>query len=327
MRVGSGGGAAEVAAHEAAADPHTQYLLVDGTRNGTGDWINVGDLTARVTAVGTGTSDGLVAENTTAAADGAQQYSPLSILRGSGWKTNATAESQAVEFATQVRPVQGAAAPTGGLHFLSQINGGGWTGLWQITSAGALECVTAARDIGGNTATTTVNQIRTTTLSARSGLGLTIAADSSASQGVVHTSSYTHTSGVRFMNRSVTTLTAASGDGLVVASDSQLTVNQTVSASGTVECHRSTLVETALLGAAYLYRGFAGATGVTEVFSVNNSGDVMIDGDINHDGDAVGFFGTAPAAKPTVVGTVADAVAGSILDALVALGLVTDGTS
>lgn len=42
---------------------------------------------------------------------------------------------------------------------------------------------------------------------------------------------------------------------------------------------------------------------------------------------AIGFFATAPAAKRTVVGVKGDAVAASILAALVAYGLVADGTA
>jgi len=130
-------------------DPHTQYLLTAGTRDGTGAWRNLASLTARIDAVGTGTDDGLVSENTTAAAAGAQQYSPLVRRRANGWKTDATAASQAVEFADQVRPVQGAAAPTGALHWLSQIDGGGWTSRMNLDSAGVLT-------VSGDTDTTHV---------------------------------------------------------------------------------------------------------------------------------------------------------------------------
>lgn len=123
----------------ATGDDHTQYLLVAGTRDGTGAWRNLAALTSQVAVSnGTGTEDGLVAENTTAATAGNQKYSPLNRQRGNGWKTNATAGSQSVEFATQVRPVQGAAAPTGATHWLSQINGGGWTSRMNLDSAGLL---------------------------------------------------------------------------------------------------------------------------------------------------------------------------------------------
>jgi len=55
---------------------------------------------------------------------------------------------------------------------------------------------------------------------------------------------------------------------------------------------------------------------------ISTSGEMEINGDLNHDGSNIGFYGTAPISKPTV--SVADAA--SILTALAALGLVTDAT-
>ncbi len=57
--------------------------------------------------------NGIRLSNTTAAQAGAQQWSPPLTFQAQGWKTNATAESQKVEFMQDVRSVQGAAAPTG----------------------------------------------------------------------------------------------------------------------------------------------------------------------------------------------------------------------
>lgn len=65
--------------------------------------------------------------NNTAATSGNQQYSPATTWTGYGWKTDATAASQAVSFRSYVVPVQGAANPTGYLTFESNINGAGWT--------------------------------------------------------------------------------------------------------------------------------------------------------------------------------------------------------
>lgn len=95
-------------------------------------------------SIGTGTSDGLVVENQTAAANGAQQYSPPIRLAGQGWKTNSTAASQQVDMALQTRPVQGTAAPTGALHILAQINGGGYTSLANFGSDGNFSIGTIA---------------------------------------------------------------------------------------------------------------------------------------------------------------------------------------
>lgn len=81
-------------------------------------------------------ADGLVLNNVTAATSSVQQASPLLRLRGQGWKTAATAASQPVDWALQVVPQSGAAAPTGYLDFQSQINGGGFTSRMSITLGG-----------------------------------------------------------------------------------------------------------------------------------------------------------------------------------------------
>ncbi len=77
-------------------------------------------------AIGTTSTDGIVLINNTAAAAGAQQYSPRLRLTGQGWKTNATAASQTTDWIIQAVPVQGAANPTVDLHFLYQVNGAGY---------------------------------------------------------------------------------------------------------------------------------------------------------------------------------------------------------
>lgn len=90
-------------------------------------------------------TDGALLSNTTAAAVGAQQYSPRLRFSGYGWKTNATAASQQVEFIEELRPVQGAANPTGLLAWASQINGtGGFVDKMTLGSDGNLS-------IGGTT--------------------------------------------------------------------------------------------------------------------------------------------------------------------------------
>lgn len=71
-------------------------------------------------------SDGLVLLNPTAAAAGVQQFSPRLRLTGQGWKTNATAASQTVDWVIENQPIQGSASPGGLLAFLSQVNGGGY---------------------------------------------------------------------------------------------------------------------------------------------------------------------------------------------------------
>lgn len=78
-------------------------------------------------AIGTASSTGFELTNTTAAAAGAQQFSPCAILTSQGWKTNATAASQSTNWCIQNQAVQGSANPTTDLVFSSQINGGGYT--------------------------------------------------------------------------------------------------------------------------------------------------------------------------------------------------------
>jgi hypothetical protein len=74
-------------------------------------------------------TDGLILTNATAAAAGAQQWSPRLRLTGQGWKTNATAASQTVDWIVENRPVQSAASPSTTLVIASQINGGGFVDL------------------------------------------------------------------------------------------------------------------------------------------------------------------------------------------------------
>jgi hypothetical protein len=68
-------------------------------------------------AIGTASSTGFELTNTTAAAAGAQQFSPCAILTSQGWKTNATAGSQSTNWCIQNQAVQGAANPTPDLVF------------------------------------------------------------------------------------------------------------------------------------------------------------------------------------------------------------------
>lgn len=76
--------------------------------------------------------------NATAAAAGAQQFSPGFRLQGQGWKTDATAASQKVEFLQYVETVQGAAAPTGNWHLQSSINDAAYNDIFNMRSDGFL---------------------------------------------------------------------------------------------------------------------------------------------------------------------------------------------
>jgi len=58
------------------------------------------------------------------------------------------------------------------------------------------------------------------------------------------------------------------------------------------------------------------------------TGELELDGALNHDGPTVGFYGTAPVTKPIVTGSRGgNAAVTSLLTALAGMGLITDSTS
>lgn len=91
--------------------------------------------------IGVTSSDGLIIQNRQAAASGAQQQSPRLHWIGQGWKTDATAASQTVDWIVEALPVQGAANPTVQLIFRSQVNAGGFTELFRLDSSGLVRAV------------------------------------------------------------------------------------------------------------------------------------------------------------------------------------------
>jgi hypothetical protein len=88
--------------------------------------------------------DGLTLIDSTTAAAAAQQFSPRLRLTGQGWKTNATAASQPVDWIIETQPVQGAANPTSNLVMSFQVNGGGYTAQMTMGSG-----TTGALSFGG----------------------------------------------------------------------------------------------------------------------------------------------------------------------------------
>jgi len=88
--------------------------------------VNSAVLTSQRNSIGATSTDGIVLQNTTAAAAGAQQFSPRIHFIGQGWKTNATAASQADDFIIELQPGQGAAQAYSDLVLSRQINGGGY---------------------------------------------------------------------------------------------------------------------------------------------------------------------------------------------------------
>ncbi len=101
-------------------------------------WLNIFQTRNAIGAVSTDSALGYLMNNTTAAAAGAQQYSPMHVFEGQGWKTDATAETQEVQFGLQVIPIEGTANPTGALHFFENINDGGFNSIMNLGSDGKL---------------------------------------------------------------------------------------------------------------------------------------------------------------------------------------------
>ena len=91
------------------------------------------------TAIGATQGDyGIALKNTTAAASGAQQYSPPMRWKGYGWKTDATAASQSLEYRVFAKPVEGAAAPSVNLLFQYSIDGGAYVDKLELAPGSTL---------------------------------------------------------------------------------------------------------------------------------------------------------------------------------------------
>jgi len=115
--------------------------LDDAYNDGSIIAVDAGPIVPTVDALGAVSTDAAIAlllANTTDAAVGAQQFSPLLVLEGQGWKTDATAETQELQFAFQTQPIEGAAIITGELHFLVNVNDAGFVSLMDLSSAGEL---------------------------------------------------------------------------------------------------------------------------------------------------------------------------------------------
>jgi hypothetical protein len=108
--------------------------------NCNGDFYNVGvHNIGKASNLGTTTTSGIMLFNSTPATVGAQQKSPAIQLSGQGWKTDATAASQSVDFYMDVLPVQGASAPTGALQIYPKIGTGAiGSAVTTVASTGAL---------------------------------------------------------------------------------------------------------------------------------------------------------------------------------------------
>jgi fibronectin-binding autotransporter adhesin len=82
--------------------------------------------------------DGVTLIDSTAATSGNQQFSPSIRLTGQGWKTNATAASQPVDFIINNQPTQGTVNPTGCLVISHQYSGAGYQAALSLCDNGTL---------------------------------------------------------------------------------------------------------------------------------------------------------------------------------------------
>lgn len=95
-----------------------------------------GFTTIAMVSLGATSADGLQLINSTAAAAGAQQFAPAIHLTGQGWKTDAVAASQPVDWKIINVPVQGTANPTSNLLTQISINGGAYSTRLTLSSGG-----------------------------------------------------------------------------------------------------------------------------------------------------------------------------------------------
>jgi hypothetical protein len=147
----SGGGSS--AFNAITSGTNTSAAMVLGTGSSFSTTGTVVPLMAPTMTTAATTQDGIFLQNTTAAATGAQQYSPSLHLEGQGWKTTATAASEAVDWLMYVVPVQGAANPTSTLDLCSSFNGGAYTCSYTFNTGGiAGELTVGSIGVSGSSA-------------------------------------------------------------------------------------------------------------------------------------------------------------------------------
>lgn len=112
-------------------DFKTWYVFGQGSSYNTINAVSGGS-----TTIGTTTTPGHVIQNLTAAANGAQQYSPGLGQIGNGWSTNSGGLSMPIETRFEIRPIQGAAAPTYNYVLMGRVNGGAFSDLLTVNSTG-----------------------------------------------------------------------------------------------------------------------------------------------------------------------------------------------
>jgi hypothetical protein len=208
---------ATVAALPATA---TAYRMLVGTGNTT-NWFGLPILTT-VPAIGATTTAGYTLQNPTAAAAAAQQYSPGFSQIGQGWKTDATAASQPVEVRWELRPVQGAAAPTYNYAVMGRINNAAWLDLYSITSTGVSSTASSIQTSGNLVANAgNVNAGAGNDIYFNTRMRFTSAAD-----GVVAQTNNAATAGIRFQFAALPTIGSGFGTSPAITAGSTDTAGE-----------------------------------------------------------------------------------------------------
>lgn len=96
-------------------------------------------------------NDGFKLFNTTSSSSGSQQFSQSIHWQGQGWKTNATAGSQPIDFRAYVQTYQGTSAPFGYLVFDAQVNNGGYSSTLYLMQGGPGFVIGSSSSIGTQT--------------------------------------------------------------------------------------------------------------------------------------------------------------------------------
>lgn len=104
-----------------------------------------GLLVGTKSSIGSTPTDNLQLANAAAAGLGAQQNTPAFRLSGAGYKTNAVAGSQALDWRIYGQSVQGTANPSSNLLFDFSVNGGAFSNRLSLSSAGVLTFFDGAR--------------------------------------------------------------------------------------------------------------------------------------------------------------------------------------
>jgi hypothetical protein len=207
---------ATVAALPTAA---TAYRMLVGSGNTT-NWFGLPILTT-VPNIGSTTTPGYTLQNPTAAAAGAQQYSPGFSQIGQGWSTAGAGASMPVETRWELRPVQGAAAPTYNYVLMGRVNNGGWADIVTIGSSGNLSASGYLAAVGNIYLSTGANGLILGSYGRFSSVG---------ADGLVYLANNAQTAGIRFQFAALPTIAS----GFCVAGGTNVVATGSTDSAGRV---------------------------------------------------------------------------------------------